>query len=468
MAPGSDDEARRELLLGLGEAQLHAGRKAFRETLLKVAEAAQRAGDHERVVRAALANTRGYFSSAGVVDQQRVSVLEAALGSTPGEDPRRARLLALLAAELIWAPDHVRRMALSDEALELARRGHDAATLAHVLTLRVTAVWWPATLADRLATTEDALARSDALPDLVQRFWAYTWRAVTVAQDGGLDEADRCLEEMRAITARLQHPRLEYVLATQEGWRVQLDGRLADAEQLAARALDIGQRAGEPDAASLYAAQVGPIRWQQGRLGEMADAVAAVAEQIPGVGAFRALRALSELEASREEDARARLRHEARDGFASVQHDPVMLGTLTLWAEVAARAHERDAAAALLARLEPWREQLVLDSLGTMGAVSRSAGQLAASLRRDADADALFAHALERHERDHARALTARTRLEWGLALVARSDPAHLARARELIGGATVAASGLRLPGLQQRGEAALAALEANAPLTRS
>ena len=145
-----DPGEHRELLIGLGMAQLQAGRPEFRDTLLGAARAARAAGDGDRLVRAGLANNRGYFSSAGVVDEDRVEMLEAALDYAPPDDPCRARLLALLAAELLWSPEHRRRRALSDEAVALAREHGDPAALAQVLTMRVTAVWWPETLAERL------------------------------------------------------------------------------------------------------------------------------------------------------------------------------------------------------------------------------------------------------------------------------------------------------------------------------
>ena len=74
---------RRELLIGLGEAQVHAGQPEFRETLLEAAEMSLAAGDRDRLIDAALLNNRGMFSSAGYVDEERVAILEAALEQLP-------------------------------------------------------------------------------------------------------------------------------------------------------------------------------------------------------------------------------------------------------------------------------------------------------------------------------------------------------------------------------------------------
>ena len=72
--------------------------------------------------------------------------------SRPRSSMRRRLIRAARACGRSWPPscsgpgDHRRRRALSDEAVELARRDDDVAALAYVLMLRVTAVWWPETL----------------------------------------------------------------------------------------------------------------------------------------------------------------------------------------------------------------------------------------------------------------------------------------------------------------------------------
>jgi hypothetical protein len=65
------------------------------------------------------------------VDADRVENLEAAIDAVGEDDtPLRARLLATLGLELTWQPDHRRRVALSDEALRIARSLDDPETLA--------------------------------------------------------------------------------------------------------------------------------------------------------------------------------------------------------------------------------------------------------------------------------------------------------------------------------------------------
>ena len=115
--------ARIDLLTSLGVAERQAGLPDFRTTLLEAARRAQREGDARRSAAAAVANSRGWFSSLGLVDAEKVEVLEAALELLPESDsPERARLLATLCSELIYSAPLERRLELFEEARAMARR----------------------------------------------------------------------------------------------------------------------------------------------------------------------------------------------------------------------------------------------------------------------------------------------------------------------------------------------------------
>jgi class 3 adenylate cyclase len=135
-----DDPTTREVpariaaLCGLGEAQRDQGNADFRTTLLEAGWLAHTSQDVPMLVRAALANSRGLPSMIGAVDTDRVAITEAALASVgPRPTADRARLLAHLAAELCFAGDDPRRVALSDEAEDIARGLGDNDLLAWVL-----------------------------------------------------------------------------------------------------------------------------------------------------------------------------------------------------------------------------------------------------------------------------------------------------------------------------------------------
>src|SRR5262249_5690010 len=121
-------------LCGLGECQRDQGDPAYRATLLDAARKAKANGDVPLLVRAVLANSRGWTSVTGAVDDERVELTEAALAAVgPQSIAERARLLAPLAAEVLFTGDHVWRLDLADEAEALARRLDDRPMLGWVL-----------------------------------------------------------------------------------------------------------------------------------------------------------------------------------------------------------------------------------------------------------------------------------------------------------------------------------------------
>ncbi len=97
--PGHDPHRRCTLLVDLGVAQRDTGDGTYRDVLLDAAALARELDAPALLVRAALSNTRGWASSAGSVDQQRVDVLEAALEAVGPDDSRRSGP----------APGHARR-----------------------------------------------------------------------------------------------------------------------------------------------------------------------------------------------------------------------------------------------------------------------------------------------------------------------------------------------------------------------
>src|SRR5262249_28697452 len=148
------DRLRCDLLLALADAQRRAGDNTYRETVAQAVAAARALGDGERLALAALTSARpgGFVASFNLVDEGLITLYEeanAALGDT--DSLLRARLLGQLAAELIYSSaPRERRDALSEEAVQIARRLGDRTGLAQVLILRLLAIHDPFTLAHRL------------------------------------------------------------------------------------------------------------------------------------------------------------------------------------------------------------------------------------------------------------------------------------------------------------------------------
>ena len=255
-----------DLLIGLGTAQRQAGIASFRETLLEAARSAQGLGDTDRLVAAALANSRGWFSALGQVDTEKVDVIEAALDALPDTDsPERARLLATLCSELHFRSPLERRLALADEAKAVARRLGDQATFVDVVGRCGIALLAPSTLATELADIAEALSAASDLddpvrPGPVRGSWRdggrLRWRVRACpgapgdcACDGG--EAQAALGSLAGCHFR-------------DAAFALLQGDTEEAERLATAALEVGTAGGQPDAFGFYGVQLMQTRYRAG------------------------------------------------------------------------------------------------------------------------------------------------------------------------------------------------------------
>ncbi|MEA2123977.1 MAG: hypothetical protein QOI80_759, partial [Solirubrobacteraceae bacterium] len=422
---GEPDEQTIELMLRLGEAERRAGHDGFRDRLLAAAELAQQRGDTTRLVRAALANSRGITADFRATDARRVAVLEAALDAVGTDNQRdRALLLAALATELYAQRD--RRLALADEALALARSAGDESALAEILYRRCMSVAEPATVADRIALTGELVRLGERLDQPMVRFRAAVERARVLFEAGRADaitEHRRVIELAPATGSAFAH----YLASTSRALLLHREGRLDEAE---AEALRGAERAAGlvPDWSDLLAGQLVPIRWDQGRLGEFADFAIAAAEQSEEDLGFRALIPLTLFEAGREEEARAALEAGVAEGMA-VEMNTVYIVAAALWSEACVRLGHLRGAEIWLERLRPWREQYVYTGVSLMGSVARLTAGLAALLGRRDEAERDFALAERVDERIGAPGPLARTLIDYGTWL---GDRERLERARDL------------------------------------
>jgi class 3 adenylate cyclase len=321
------DPKRLRLLIALGEAQRRAGDADHRETLLTAARLAREQGNTAALAKAALANTRAIlYSVVGAVDHERVAVLEQALAATADatDSPIRARLLATLGMELTWSGRR-RRLELSGEALKLARRLGDPATLAQVLLARFYACAAPDTQAERLANTAELLALAEELGDDAARSRALALRFRVAMESADVAEADRCLEANQRLAADLGQPTLRWFVELQRTAQSLVAGRLEEAERLAQDALELGQSSGQPEALSFFVWQQAAIRFEQGRLGEALDPIRQAATDYPGVSTAKSLLALAYAELDRIDQARAVYEELATSEFTHLPVDAVWL-----------------------------------------------------------------------------------------------------------------------------------------------
>ena len=450
-----------DLLIGLGTAQRQTGDPAFRTTLLNASRQADHLGDMERLVAAALANNRGLVSASGVIDTDKVEVLELALDRVSADSPDRALVLATLCSELTTGSPLNRRQALADEAIAIAQTSGDDAVIVQVLNQLFYPLLVPSLLEPMLVLTADALDRAERIGDPVLLFWAAAWRAVCAARAGGIDEMDRCLEVVELQAKRLEQPTLSWGYAIQRALRALIGGETDRAEELATEALQIGTDGGMPDAAVIFAGQHAIVGFLRGTLGEMVPLIEGLYAAAPEIAAtLTAALVMCHAEADRIEDAKRLLEKFATDDF-NLPMDMQWLDGMLFYAEAAIECREPRYAMRLFERLAPWADQCAVTGPTVVGPVSHYLGGLATVSGHYVEADAYFSQSAAMSARMGAKFFAARTDLQWGKMLAERQAPGDTAKARELLIKAHTAAVANGYRNVERRAAEALLRLDA-------
>lgn len=440
-----------DLLIGLGSAQRLTGDPGHRETLLDAAHLAQEIGDTGRLVRAALANSRGVYSSLGIEDSERIEVVKAALAATSGDTPERARLLAILCCELIFTDDWPTRQALAAQARDMARRLSDRETLLRVLHTTYDATTVPETLEERRTMTAEALGLAADVADPAIRHGIYRYHLSASADAGDLESVDRDLSLLTAAAAETGDPWLQTYPAFFQAWRSLLAGNVQASEAWAAEFLDLGLRGGFGEEARFYHAwMLLDIRRHQDRVIEQEAYFTKAARELERLPFVRAVLALLYCDAGKTAEAEELLAEAAAEGFADLRYDPMWLYGMVSYADVSARLHQVEAATQLYERLAPFHAQLAFAWWATGGAVAFYLGMLATILGRFDDAQSHFAEALAIHERLRAPYWIARTHLETARMLVARQSPGNAEEAAALLDQVAATATQFGFPILQR------------------
>src|SRR5881398_1161269 len=454
LARPGDERERCELLLARGDVQWKSGDgRGARETFQQAAEIARRIGDAPLLARSALGfageGSRLLWVRSEVVDQPRIELLEEALHRLGDGDPGlRAQLLARLAINLYWAPEPERVVALSEEAVRLARQLGDPRLLAAVLRARWIALWRPEGAAERLAIADEILHLGERTGDRELALLGHRFRIVGFLERGDVVAADREIEAWAQIAGELRQPLYLTDLAMWRATRAIMDGRFAEGEEHARRALELGEREPEVEPAMRHAVQMAVLQFHRGQL-EHAIGAAGPRSYAPAAMLLRCHRIFSWSETGRTADARRDLRALAKDGF-ELPRDGGWLVYMSLLAAVAAELNDRASAARLYELLLPYADRLAIVGAGLAcwGSISCYLGLLASALGRVADATRHFEDAAKVHERIGARPFLAWTQLSHARLLLTGDAGARRAEATALLASALATARELGMDGL--------------------
>ena len=432
--PQPDVHNRIELAIGLGRAQRQAGDAGFRETLLQAARLAGEHGFTDQLVRAALANSRGQVSTVFEVDTERLDVLSAALEALlPGDSAERAELLALSVAEVSLELDDADYRPRVDEAMEMARRVGDRASLARVLHLCHTSMLVPDRLQERLAITSEMSAMALELGDPSLRWQAAFDRVLSLTEAGDAEEMERELAVARSLSEEINDPALRYFTATLLGARALTAGRLGEAEALAEEILAIGTASGQPDTLTLYGSVLLSARREQGRLDEVIELLVGMQKANPDMAIVRANLAVMYIELGRPEAAASLFELDAKDQFAAFKYNSGgWLLALCMYSEVCAYLGDDKAARVLFDKVGRFAGHIATGGQFDVGSCHRYVGLLAKAMGDLALAERHLAEGTATNDRIGAPLWAARNRLDWGDMLLTRSAPGDDDKARLL------------------------------------
>jgi class 3 adenylate cyclase len=450
---GADPATSIDLMIGLGAAQRDALDPAARITLAEAARRARELGDVDRFARAVLAVHRGVAGVYAVYEEMRQD-LQAALELLPPEDSIERAVLLAIDASHRFIDDLDGARLLAARAQEMAERLGDDATSLEIETML-------ATLVDEVGSGDDFMGRYPAILDLATRVGNLsaeaalcTWRADAAIRVGDRAAADEAVTRLAEIADRTGQPLARYCSLQQSSRHALLDGRIAESEVLCEEALAAGGE--ESEVLAAWGAQQLAIRRVQGRLAEILPVFVDAAAGLPDLVILQVGTVQNQAYAGQLEDAAAAVERLASTGF-TVPRDQLWLVTTTLYADAVTYVGRTDLVPALYDQLAPYGDRMATAQVVVDGPVARVLGRMDALLGRREDAGRWFQASIDLADRLRAPYWAARSRGEWGSALVDSATEVDLAQARDLLDEALRVSEERGFVDVAERSRAALA-----------
>lgn len=452
---GVPEAERIRVQLRLGAALRAAGR--WREAVRSyrtAADDARRTADVALLADAALGLEetcwRPGITSAGAAELLAEAVAALDRGCA-GRDALRVRLQAALARAHGYGGDWVRAAIAWRQAVALARKLDDPATLACAL---AQAYWGRGTDDARnvLAALEEALSLARELGDLELMCAVCAWQTPLLAELGRFDDLRRSLHASRPIVEQLGQ---SVYLHQYEQSMVAMElahGRLDEAEARAERALELS-RDGSYDAAGVHGIQMFSIRREQGRLGELEPVARMLRARVTNVPIWRPGLAVLYAELGMYDEARAEVGRLCANGFAELPDDALRTPALTYLAEACVATGDAANATVVYAELEPFAGTLVVVAglVAYYGAMDRFLGALCACRKQWELAERHLKAAVELDGELRMPTWLAWSRYEYARMLRARNAPGDADRAGALLDRARQEAVRYGLIGLRRR-----------------
>jgi len=245
------------------------------------------------------------------------------------------------------------------------------------------ALWGPDLEATRLrADVARSIAAAAAAGDLHLEFAvhaaAYTV-AIQLADPAG---AARSLGRLHAIVDVIGAPQMTWTVGWFEAFAATMQARFADAERLGRETVELGLALGAADGVAVFAGQAAVLATIAGHHAELPPIVG----QAIGAGPVKLTYHLAHAIVSVASGPKA-----AADGFRNVPPDLMWMTSMLGYAILAIELEDLDAAAHLLAVIEPYAGQVVTN----LGPAAAYTGRLASLLGRHDVADQYLNTAFE-------------------------------------------------------------------------
>jgi tetratricopeptide (TPR) repeat protein len=343
-------------------------------------------------------------------------------------------------------------MALSRQAVDMARNGGDRSTLAAALLHTQWATWSPDNLEERLETASEALRLADAEADETLALQARVWKLNHLLELCRVEAVDEEFDACAKLAERLRQPYSLWQVTTLRAMRDLLEGRLAEAERQALDALAVGQEAQNRNAVQLFGVQLLALRREQGRFAELEEPLESFVGEYPTLPWAVAL-ALLHAEHGRTDEARRELDVLAEEGFGALRRNMFWLPAIALCAEACALAGHSGQAEPIYELLLPYagRCLVLAPVVASYGSVERFLGLAATTMGSFDRAEVHFERALVDNAKLRARPWVGHVQHDYARMLLTRSDAGDEPKALALLDRAATTAAELDMRTLLDR-----------------
>lgn len=431
VADAIDWHQRHRLWMQLGNALFRLGdQQGARDAHLRAAALAREHDDPEALAKAAL----GHAGADANVETSRflpdrADLLGEALGHSARLDARsNARLEARLARELSWDGRLDEASARAGRALQLLRANDgDPGEAYGILRDAYWAIWSPDNTDERIEVAREMHERARVSQDPQSEALAGALLGSTLLENGDRAGAEAAYAG-RGGTASRGHAGFRLGAQTLRACLALLDGRFADAERWIGETHALRRELRAQNADAIFAAQMGWLRLDQGRLSEFAPALLARLDR-PREPALRAGRALLLAHGGRRTEAGSELQALV-EKLADLPRGPFWLTTLVTLTETAVELADVESARALLPALAPHASRCVVIGIHTAcrGSVALYLGLAAQTAGEPGRSIPCFEQAIRMHARLGAAPLLARSQVELASALADQPEATRAGR----------------------------------------